>query len=148
MPRHDLLALTDDDLVAATNRGTVKRARRELGAGKHTVELDEDADGTITARWSNGVECVLPGDGTIHEARCTSVPTGLSRHVIRTVLAYQALHADSGVRPSVEPWDPGAFSDDDLATQFTAAQLRKARRAFDEGVLVELNRSAKPTSSR
>lgn len=30
MPREDLLHLTPDDLAALTNRGTVKRAQREL----------------------------------------------------------------------------------------------------------------------
>ena len=45
--RADLLALTAEDLAGLTNRGTVKRALRELEAG--APELAEADDGTITA---------------------------------------------------------------------------------------------------
>ena len=36
MPRPDLLALSPDDLAVLTNRGTVKRAQRELESGEVT----------------------------------------------------------------------------------------------------------------
>ena len=42
--RTDLLALSDDDLVALTNRGTVKRARAEVEAGAPSVELAESGE--------------------------------------------------------------------------------------------------------
>jgi len=62
MARADLLALSFEDLVALTNRGTVKRAQRELEAHtKCTGTLDETVAGDVTVTWSDGVECRLPG---------------------------------------------------------------------------------------
>ena len=89
MPRHDLLALTDEDLVALTNRGTVKRARKELGRGSPSGKLEEDADGTVRVRWSDGVDCLLPGGGTLAEGTCTSGAQGITRAMVRAVLLYQ-----------------------------------------------------------
>ena len=90
MPRDDLRRLTPDDLAALTNRGTVKRAQRELESGEVSGELDEAADGTVVAKWSDAVVCTLPGGKTVSDARCTCPATELCRHAVRTVLAYQA----------------------------------------------------------
>ncbi|WP_153555494.1 hypothetical protein [Roseimaritima sediminicola] len=100
MTRHDLLALSDDDLAATTNRGTVKRARRELETGKLTCELTLDGE-TLTVRWSDQTVCVFPAGQTIHEAQCSSGTSGISRHVIRSVLAYQRL-----TPPAADPEPP------------------------------------------
>ena len=89
MPRPDLMALSPDDLAVLTNRGTVKRAQRELESGEIRGELDEATDGEVSARWSDGVECRLPPGKVIGEGRCTCPATELCRHLIRTVLAYQ-----------------------------------------------------------
>src|ERR1044072_310498 len=93
MPRDDLLHIAPDDLAALTNRGTVKRAQRELENKGVAGELSEAADGTVTAKWSDGVTCTLPGGKTISDARCTCPATELCRHVVRTVLAYQRRNA-------------------------------------------------------
>ena len=45
MPRTDLLALTLDDLAALTNRGTVKRAERELDDIACTIAAPGDGPG-------------------------------------------------------------------------------------------------------
>ena len=105
MPRDDLLHIAPDDLAALTNRGTVKRAQRELENKEVTGELTEAEDGTVTAKWSDGVNCTLPGGKTISDARCTCPATELCRHVVRTVLAYQCRHATP--TSSEEPWNPG-----------------------------------------
>src|SRR5437868_6422022 len=89
MLRDDLLHLLPDDLAALTNRGTVKRARRELDEAEVTGTLTEAADGTVAAAWSDGVSCTLPGGKVVADARCTCPATELCRHVVRTVLAYQ-----------------------------------------------------------
>jgi hypothetical protein len=158
MPRADLLALTPDDLAAITNRGTVKRAERELEAGGLTCELAEEA-GSLTVRWSDGIVCTFPGGKTMHEAACTSGIAGISRHVVRSVLAYQkhcraktasdeaATAGDdqsSAAAPASPAWDPGAITDDALAGRFRQAALVKARQRFAQGVLVELVRGVKP----
>jgi hypothetical protein len=148
MPRADLLALSDDDLAALTNRGTVKRARRDLEAGECSGEV-VDSDGTITARWSDGIECCLPAGAALASARCSCRAVGTCRHLVRTVLAYQqqaaAAPADTPPVP-LEPWDPGSLTDDDLVRHYRPAAWGKIQARFKEGVLVELLRSTKPTA--
>jgi hypothetical protein len=150
MPRADLLALTPDDLTALTNRGTVKRAQRELEAGECTCALAEAADGCVTAKWSDGVECRVPAGAVLRDGRCTCAAAGLCRHLVRTVLAYQRRAASAGRdTPATAPagrWDPAAFTDDDLARHYRPAVLKKVRAQFEQGVLVELVRSAKPSA--
>ena len=89
MPRRDILSLTLDDLATLTNRGTVKRAERELDAGEVTAEIRETDDGTLLVSWSDGILCRIPAKGTLKNAVCSSGATGISRHVVRSVLAYQ-----------------------------------------------------------
>jgi hypothetical protein len=157
--RPDLLALTTDDLVTLANRGLVRRAQGELEAGELSFELEEDAAGSVTVRWSDGVECLLPAGRTLVDGRCSCPATTLCRHLIRSVLAYQQAaqapaaeaeaegpEAEPASPPAPEPWDPGTISDKELARHFHRAALARARRRFDEGELVELVRSAKPAA--
>jgi hypothetical protein len=148
MPRADLLSLTPDDLAALTNRGTVKRAQRELDEAEVTGELDEAADGTVTAKWSDGATCTLPGGKTVSDARCTCPATELCRHAVRTVLAYQARNAVSAtaVVDVSSAWTPGDIPDDELAKHFKPAALTLARTQFEKGLLVELVKGHKPTA--
>lgn len=87
--RPDLLALTPDDLAVLTNRGTVKRAQRELENAEVSVEWETDSDGRIQATWSDGAVCGFPAGGTVRDARCGCPAAELCRHVVRTVLAWQ-----------------------------------------------------------
>ena len=154
MPRPDLMALSPDDLAVLTNRGTVKRAQRELESGEIRGELDEAADGEVSARWSDGVECRLPHGKVIGEGRCTCPATELCRHLIRTVLAYQkrvvavppaGVESPAPAEPS-GPWDPGQIGDDALAVAFKPAALTRALGEFQQGLLAELVRGAKPSA--
>jgi len=88
MPRADLLALDADELAAMTNRGTVKRAIRELEAGDHEYSIEE-TDASLVVTWSDGITCPFPADAAIQDAICTSGVLGISRHLIRSILAYQ-----------------------------------------------------------
>jgi hypothetical protein len=148
MPRADLLGLSPDDLTALTNRGTVKRAQREVEAGERTGELTEAPDGTLTAKWSDGVECVLPAGAVLADGRCSCAAVGLCRHLVRTVFAYQRQAAQAAPEaPAPQaPWDPGAIPDEELARHYRPAALGKLREQFERGVLVELVRSAKPSA--
>ena len=92
MSRHDLLSLTADDLVALSNRGTVKRAQRELDAETFTVD---EAAGEVRVTWGDGTICTFAADASVHEAKSSSGPAGINRHVVRSVLAYQRHHTDS-----------------------------------------------------
>ncbi|HEY6727387.1 MAG TPA: hypothetical protein VI197_25305, partial [Polyangiaceae bacterium] len=165
--RRDLLSLTLDDLAAISNRGTVKRALKELEAGALTWQMSEGEDG-LSFVWSDGTRCEFPAGRTLHEARCSSTLTGISRHVVRSVLAYQRAHttgapaasASAVARPGgpaevtapepapgpPEAWDPGGIADAALVACFGKPAVGKARRRFDRGVVVELTRGAKPTA--
>ncbi len=157
--RTDLLALTWDDLVTLSNRGIVKRATKELDSGKFECELTEDAEGNITAKWNDGTECFLPAEGTLHEARCSSDAVGISRHIIRSVLHYQRMSQSSEQKSdttettemesappkaATEFWDPGAISDEVLASHYRKAKLTRARKTFEQGLVFELRRGTKP----
>lgn len=146
MPRSDLLALTPEDLTALTNRGTVKRAQREIEAGEPTVEIQETEDGTILAKWSDGVHCLVPGKGVVADSRCSCPATELCRHVIRTVLAYQQKATESAPAAGPERWNPGDIADDELAKHFKPAVLTQAGTQFHGGLLIEVVKSAKPTA--
>ena len=172
MRRSDLVALTPDDLAALTNRGTVKRAQRELEAGEVTCEIREEAGGDLVFAWSDGITCRFPAGKSVHDAVCSSGVAGITRHVVRSVLAYQraesdrppagqladAQPADAETQPDVQAaetassyvggdvWDPGRITDDDLVSRFRSAAVTKARKRFEQGVLVELTRGAKPTA--
>lgn len=88
MPRADLLALTADDLASLTNRGTVKRAQKELENAEVSCEINE-TETELTFQWSDGIQCRFPANKSIHDATCSSGSMGISRHIVRSVLAYQ-----------------------------------------------------------
>ena len=184
--RADLLVLTPDDLAVLTNRGTVKRAQKEIEAGEPTFEICEDEGGELLFRWSDGITCRFPTGRPVHEAVCSSGLAGISRHIIRSILAYQKTEAaGSGPSDSTAPadtaaggspsgaeaspiesspvfdaspsraeaspqpgssWDPGAITDDELIAHFRKPAILKARRRFEQGVLVELTRGSKPVA--
>ena len=89
MPRADLLALTADDLATLSNRGTVKRAQKELDAAEVTCEIHDEPQGDLLFSWSDGITCRFPAGKSAHDAVCSSGTLGISRHIIRSVLAYQ-----------------------------------------------------------
>ncbi|HEX6289509.1 MAG TPA: hypothetical protein VFZ66_09980 [Herpetosiphonaceae bacterium] len=148
--RHDLEALTSDDLVLLANRGLVKRAQQEVQSGELARTIDEDAQGTVTVRWSDGIECVLPSGGHVRDGRCSCPATTICRHLLRSVLAYQQAAAQqpgSAEQPAApQPWDPGEIADNELARSMSRAALTWARRQMDERQVIELVRSAKPSA--
>ena len=105
-PRADLLALTPDDLAALSNRGTVKRAQRELEESELTCEISESSSGDLIFQWSDGTSCRFPAGKTVHDAICSSGLSGISRHIIRSVLAYQRCSQESN-GDTTRPCDVG-----------------------------------------
>ncbi|MGE3852217.1 MAG: hypothetical protein AB7K09_10765 [Planctomycetota bacterium] len=162
MPRHDLLALTEDDLVALSNRGNVRRGMREIEAGEPAAAgFQEAGDGTVSVIWADDATCTLPGKGTLKDGTCTCVAGGMCRHLVRTVLYYWSAHkadGDSGATPAatgaetapaataVGPWDPGAITDEQLASVMRKPLLMRAQSLFEEGLLLSLVRSRKPVA--
>jgi hypothetical protein len=142
MPRADLLALSSDDLATLTNRGIVKRAQRDLDSGISPLHIDETPAGDVRVQWPDGVECLIPAGQTLRQGRCSCAAVGVCRHLVLSVLAYQR----QAVPAAVEPWDPGAIADEELARHFRPAQLARLREQFEQGVLAELVRSSKPSA--
>lgn len=100
MLRTDLLSLTDDDLELLKNRGTVKRARREIDADETPYELTVDQAGNVTVKWAEGFTSTLPAGKSLKSGRCSCPEAGLCRHMIRSVFAYQK---DFGSAPQSGP---------------------------------------------
>jgi hypothetical protein len=88
--RQDLLLLTSDDLITLSNRGIVKRAQQEMQSLELQAEFQEDAAGNVVVLWSDKICCKLPANMTITQGQCSCPATSLCRHIVRSVLAYQA----------------------------------------------------------
>jgi hypothetical protein len=147
MARADLMAIALEDLVSFTNRGTVNRAQREAEDLAFTCEWEELPDDTVIARWTDGVECVLPGRQTVREGRCSCPAGRMCRHLMRTILRYKKAQSTAVVSTAaLGEWCPGDISDEVLGQMVPKVLLEKARRQFEEGLLVELVRGPKPTA--
>lgn len=151
MPRADLLALTADDLASVVNRGVVKRAERELAAGELSFRVEDAEGGELAVHWSDGVVCRFPAGGSLHDAVCSSGALGTTRHVVRSVFAYQR-HYSAGaasapfaapppsspelIQPASAP-PPSVNSLDGSASQeaVLGASLIETPKARDEGGL-------------
>ncbi|MCB9660578.1 MAG: SWIM zinc finger family protein [Sandaracinaceae bacterium] len=161
--RADLLALTDDDLTALSNRGTVRRARAETDAGELKVELTVGEDGTLTAAWSDDTTCTLPAGVSLGRARCTCPAQPPCRHLVRTVMAYRrdtaaptaASAGSDASAPSGEPTTeadvtaPGsapAHTPAHTPNELPNALVTRARKLWTAGQLFELTRTAKPVA--
>ncbi|MBT8224569.1 MAG: SWIM zinc finger family protein [Dactylosporangium sp.] len=160
MSRADLLALTPDSLAALANRGLVKRATREVEADAGPT-VTVGADGAVHGEYPDGTRTVLAPGAGLETATCGCPATGLCRHVIALVLAYQrrersapASAPRSGSTPGpaavesppaagpVVDWSPGEFSDEDLETLVGARALTAARRALRAGCTARVRRAS------
>ncbi|RZU76657.1 hypothetical protein EV384_5324 [Micromonospora kangleipakensis] len=145
--RGDLLALTPESLAALTNRGLVKRATKELDRTGSAVVVD--ADGTVRGTFPDGTSSSLPTGG-LSSGTCSCDASGVCRHLIGLVLAYQR---HQGVTPPAEGtgsvsatasevtyWSPGAFTDEQLTGHIGARLVAAARRAEHAGYLARVRR--------
>ncbi len=89
MARNDLLALNDEDLEVLSNRGTVKRARREIEENETPFKMSIDDAGNVTFVWDEGFTTVLAVGRVLKDCKCTCPSITLCRHIIRSVIAYQ-----------------------------------------------------------
>ena len=137
--RDDLLALTEEVLAALANRGMVRRAARELDEGRGP-ELEVDAGGLVTGRFPDGVVTRLPPAVTWEAASCTCAASGVCRHRIALVLAYQRTAAGAPAAVRFEPWSPGAFSDEDLEAAVGSRVMAAAMRALRAGYRARVQR--------
>jgi hypothetical protein len=140
--RADLLALTADDLAAFSNRGLTRRAEQEVDAGTFTCEIEEDAAGTVTVRWSDAVECRLPAGAKLTDSRCTCPATTICRHILRSIFAYQRQSRTKATETG--PWNPATITDEQLAPHFSAAELARWQREFVAGHVIQVWTGVKP----
>lgn len=150
--RGDLLALTPDSLAALTNRGLVKRATKELDQAGPAVTVD--GDDTVRGMFPDGTIASLPRGG-LDAGTCSCDATGVCRHLIGLVLAYQRQHAAALGPPDASPvdvliaqppgagpiaWSPGSFTDDHLSAHIGARLMAAARRVKHAGYLARVRR--------
>lgn len=139
--RPDLLELTPEALTALANAGFVKRAQKDVAAGLLPA-LEGNADGTVTASFDDGVRTSLPPGRTLRDAQCSCPASGMCRHRVMLVLAYQAQAASSsasaaadapasGTEAPAEPdgaWNPAQFDDAALAASLAPSVREQANR--------------------
>lgn len=140
--RQDILSLTLQELEVLTSKGTVNRALKDIETGTRG-NWKETEDGRIEVDWEDSVTCVLPGSASIQESACTCPSTGICRHIVRTVVAYQNRIVENKPNSS---WNPGEITDESLRSFLSASSLAKAKSVFDSGVLVELDRTDTPVA--
>ncbi|MBP8806756.1 MAG: SWIM zinc finger family protein [Kofleriaceae bacterium] len=142
MIRADLLALTPEALARLANVGLVKRAQKEVLAGVVTA-LTVEPDGTVLAVSKDGATTRLPVNAPLGAAPCTCGAIAVCRHRLAAVLAYQQEHGAAAVPPT--PWDPGAFTDAEIAAT-CGAGVAIADRLAAAGVTIAIEAGAAPVA--
>lgn len=138
--RQDILSLSLQELEILTSKGTVNRAIKDVESGIKG-EWKETEDGDVQVVWEDSTTCILPGSVSIQESSCTCSSTGVCRHIIRTIVAYQKQTISDKQSLS---WNPGSISDESLRSFISAASFTKAKSIFDSGIAVELDRTDVP----
>lgn len=135
--RADLLELTPEALTALANAGFVKRAQKDVAAGL-LPKMETGADGVVQAQFDDGVRTSLPPGRTLRDAQCSCPASGMCRHRVMLVLAYQAQAASAKAdapaaadEVSAEPdgaWSPAQFDDAALAASLAPSVLEQANK--------------------
>ena len=141
MKRDDLLELSPAALAALANVGFVKRAQKDLAAGRLPTLVVAD-DGTVEARFDDeGIITRLPPNRTLRDALCNCSASGMCRHRVMLVFAYQARFGakdatETDAPPASPDWSPADFDDAALASLAPsvlaqAGELAKAHPVID-----------------
>lgn len=137
--RADLLELTPEALTALANAGFVKRAQKDVAANV-LPRLETEPDGTVRAEFDDGARTRLPPGRTLRDAACTCAASGMCRHRVMLVLAYQQRHgtanapaidASTAAAPPTEPggaWSPAHFDDAAVSASVAPSVLEQAAR--------------------
>ncbi len=136
--RADLLELTPEALTALANAGFVKRAQKDVAAGL-LPRLATEADGTVVAEFADGACTRLPPGRTLRDATCTCAASGMCRHRVMLVLAYQqqvrAGEAAPGTGTEAGDGEPGAAPAASLAPAAAAAEGPWSPAHFDDAMV-------------
>jgi hypothetical protein len=141
MTRIDLLALTPETIATLTNMGLVRRAQKDIAAGRGPA-IDEAADGTVTGRFADGVVTTLSPGVAIAAAICSCRSAAACRHRVAVALAYAAWHGTPplAAAPPDGDWSPAVFDEDALKAALGARTLARARSARRRGCTIDLRR--------
>lgn len=139
------LVYTEEDLVALTNRGTVKRATREFEEEGLTATFVH-TEQTLEVHWSDQVSCVFVAQRPLSEVYCSCPAAHLCRHVVRSVLAIQKSFAENVSKDIEGPWNPGDITDSSLLTMFSKDAFEAAKRKIEDGIVVELHPGSRPSA--
>lgn len=137
------LVYTEEDLVALTNRGTVKRALREFQEDGLTPRFVH-APQSIEVHWSDAVSCVFIATRPLSEAYCSCPAGHLCRHVVRSIFAIQKAFAQDLSEEVEGPWNPGEIDDSKLLTIFSADAVDAAQQKIQDGIVCELHSGTRP----
>ena len=142
--RTDLLELSTEALIALSNVGFVKKGIKDLEAGL-LPRLEEDQDGNLHGYYDDGSHVTLPPGRTLREAQCSCPASGICRHRVTLILAYQAAAAARGnsaennsnhPAEAEEPgWNPGSFDDGMLLEVLTKSRLQQAQKLAAAGMV-------------
>ncbi|WP_037605327.1 hypothetical protein [Streptacidiphilus rugosus] len=142
--REDLLALTAETLASLANRGLVKRAAKDLDADAGP-QVSSEQDGTVVGVHPDGTRTRLPVGVGLDGAQCDCPASGVCRHRIGLVLAYQRLQAlDKAKQPQDPPvtvWSPAEFDDETLEAVLGRPAVAAARRAVERGYSATVHRA-------
>lgn len=157
MKRQDLMVLSVEDLALLSNKGNVKRALRELERDDITLDQYDETQDKQLFVW-NDATCTLLTGQALDDTQCTCPSTKICRHLVRSVLSYQARHADASsehvedvqTTPATDTkealiWRPAQITDEQLEQNFTKALLREAKQHLNAGVVAEVQAARRPT---
>jgi hypothetical protein len=136
--RADLLALSEDSLAALANRGIVRRALREVAEGVGP-RIEVDADDRVIGIYPDGVTTTLAPSTVLEAAICSCLASGVCRHKVGVVLAYQQRQAATSVA-AFESWSPAMFTDEELDAVLGARVMGAARQAYGRGFRAKVRR--------
>jgi len=148
--RSDLLALTQDGLTQLANAGLVKRALRELEAGQGP-KIEEQDDASIIASYADGTVTRLPAGKSPGDALCTCPASGMCRHRVSLVLAYQQAASQAKTEQAgaqeLAAWDPADLAMETVEATLAASARSELQRLLRQPVEVHLEPGVVPAAS-
>ena len=145
MKRQDLLALSDEDLSLLSNKGTVKRARREVEEKTIDAVISESEDGTVRIDWSEGVTCTFLPNVRLSERLCNCAATEICRHIVRAIIFYQQQSKDRPASDEAGKKEASEFIEGNKGSENQDANLKPSNSKNSdsensgEAVVVELD---------
>jgi len=133
----DLSMFDDDALEAASSKGLVRRAKRDIEAGLVAIERHGDGEAVVTA---DGASVTLTRDA-LKGARCSCSARALCRHVLAAVLVLRQAAAAPPGSPASDAATPlpsgegEPHPNTDALTEILGLSEAALRKAFGKATL-------------